>query len=252
MKKLMIAAVASMAAVGAFAIESANVVGYNNTAARADLNWYAPVFRSIGYNTTDIQDIDLSDGGAGMVGWGDSMQIVGPLGNASENYAYWDPSMDPAGVATTCYWGDDACNAVAISFDEGDGIAIDNANALTFDIVNAGQVATNDVSFAARADLNWSGNPFPVVIDIQAISLDDGGTGMVGWGDSMQIVGPLGNASENYAYWDPSMDPAGAATTCYWGNDVCEPVTRAFEPGEGFAVDNANGLDFNIKIACPY
>ena len=133
MKKLIaLAAVATCGA--ALAVESANIVGYNNTAARADLNWYAPVFRSIGYNTTDIQDIDLSDGGAGMVGWGDSMQIVGPLGNASENYAYWDPSMDPSGEAKTCYWGDDSCVPVTRAFQPGDGFAIDNANGLDFNI----------------------------------------------------------------------------------------------------------------------
>ena len=226
------------------------VVGYNNTAARGNLNWYAPCFRSIGFNTTDINDIQLNDGGAGMVGWGDSMQIVGPLGSASEMYSYWDPSMDPNGEATTRYWGDDACEPVDVSFDEGDGLAIDNANELTFDIVGAGEVSTNLVTFAARENLNWSGNPFPVTISINSVQLDDGGAGMVGWGDSMQIVGPLGSASEMYSYWDPSMDPNGEATTRYWGDDACEPVNVNLAPGAGFAIDNANGLTFNVTIEC--
>ena len=113
---------------------SSDIVGYINTEARANLNWYAPCFRSIGVNTTDINDINLNDGGLGTVGWGDTMQIVGPLGNASEMYCYWDPSMDPNGEATTCYWGNDGCEPVSVSLEPGAGFAIDNAAELTFDV----------------------------------------------------------------------------------------------------------------------
>ena len=120
--------------VGFADVESANVVGYTTKAAGANLNWYAPQFFTVGANTTDINDIKLDDGGTGTVGWGDSMQIVGPLGNASEIYFYLDPSMDPTKTATACYWGDDAGNAVDVTLKPGDGFAIDNANGLTFDI----------------------------------------------------------------------------------------------------------------------
>ena len=210
------------------------------------------MFRSLGCNTTDINDIQLNDNGAGMVGWGDSMQIVGPLGNASEMYFYWDSSMDPNQEATKPYWGDDGCNPVNVSFAEGDGIAIDNAAELTFDIVGSGEVPSTEVTFSADANLNWSGNPFPQAINLNNITLDDGGAGMVGWGDSMQIVGPLGNASEMYFYWDSSMDPNQEATKPYWGDDGCNPVDVTLEPGAGFAIDNAAELTFSVKIACPY
>ena len=109
-------------------------MGYNNTTARGNLNWYAPVFRTIGYNTTDINDINLNDGGVSTVGWGDSMQIVGPLGNASAMYFYWDKSIDVTQTATTYYWGDDTGTAVNVTLDPGAGFAIDNANSLTFNI----------------------------------------------------------------------------------------------------------------------
>ena len=185
-----------------------------------------------------------------MVGWGDSMQIVGPLGNASESYAYWDKTMNPAGEDAGNFWGDVAGTPVNVVFDAGDGIAIDNMNALTFNIVGAGEVSTNDVVFAARADLNWSGNPFPMSISINAIQLDDGGAGMVGWGDSMQIVGPLGNASESYAYWDKTMNPAGEDAGNFWGDVTGVPVSVNLAAGAGFAIDNMNGLTFDIKISC--
>ena len=250
MKKLMIAASAALCATVGFSLESANVVGYNNTAARANLNWYAPCFRSIGVNTTDINDIQLNDDGAGLVGWGDSMQIVGPLGSASEMYAYWDKAMNPAGEDAGNFWGDVEGVPVTVSFDEGDGLAIDNMNALTFNIVGAGDVSTNDVVFAARANLNWSGNPFPTSININSIQLDDNGAGLVGWGDSMQIVGPLGSASEMYAYWDKAMNPAGEDAGNFWGDVEGVPVNVSLAPGAGFAIDNMNALSFNVVIKC--
>ena len=225
-------------------------MGYNNTAARGDLNWYAPCFRTIGFNTTEINDIQLSDNGAGMVGWGDSMQIVGPLGNASETYAYWDKSMNPNGEDAGNFWADDTLMPVDVVFDAGDGLAIDNSSQLEFNIVGAGEVSTNKVSFAARKDLNWSGNPFPMTIGINAIQLDAGGAGLVGWGDSLQIVGPLGNASETYAYWDKSMNPNGEDAGNFWADDTLMPVDVELAPGAGFAIDNSNGLVFDITIEC--
>ena len=233
-------------------IESSNVVGYYNTAARENFNWYAPMFLTAGANTTDINAIQLDDGGAMSVGWGDVMQIVGPLGNAETAYAYWDPMMDPNAEATTYYWGDEGCNPVEVSFDAGAGIAIDNPNANEYKIRTAGEVPTAKVSFAARENFNWSGNPFAAPININAVQLNDNGAGMVGWGDVMQIVGPLGNAETAYAYWDPMMDPNAEATTYYWGDEACTPVNVELDPGAGFAIDNPNGFEYNIEIACPY
>lgn len=117
------------------------IVGYNNTAARGNLNWYAPVFRTIGYNTTDINTVQLNDGTTAeetpIVGWGDNMQIVGPLGNASEIYFYYDKSVHPSGTATSNYWGDDSGVPVDVTLDPGAGFAIDNSNGYTFQITIA-------------------------------------------------------------------------------------------------------------------
>ena len=141
MKKLMSIASAMLCVTALASLDpsttslSSGVVGYASTAARANLNWYSPVFRTIGYNTTDINEVNLDDGGTGEVGWGDSMQIVGPLGSPSEAYLYWDPSVDPTGSATKLYWGDDSGTPVNVTLEPGAGFAIDNVNGLTFNIV---------------------------------------------------------------------------------------------------------------------
>ncbi len=233
-------------------VQSANTVGFGSSAAREGLTFYAPTFLGVGQSTIDINSIVLDDGGAGTVGWGDNMQIVGPLGNATGAYFFYDKSMNPAGESAGPFWGDDGMVPVEVSFNAGDGIAIDNPNALVFNIKNFGEVSDAVVSFAAGEGLNWSGNPFPASIDINAITLDDGGAGTVGWGDNMQIVGPLGNATEAYFFYDKSMNPAGESAGPFWGDDGMVPVEVTLLPGAGFAIDNPNGLVFDIKIACPY
>ena len=237
-----------------------NGVGYTGKDSREGCNWYAPHFFDVGKTTTDINSINLNDGlphGEGTVGWGDVMQIVGPGGNSETVYFYWDKSMDMSGTVTTdFFWADDTGFPVAVSFDGGDGICIDNMNGLSFQITNAGEVNAEKVSFPAREGNNFTGNPFAAEIDINAVNLDDGlphGEGTVGWGDVMQIVGPGGNSETVYFYWDKSMDMSGTVTTdFFWADDTGFPVDVKLAPGAGICIDNMNGLTFDITIDCPY
>ncbi len=235
-------------AASAFAVQSANTVGYASPSAAANFNFFAPQFFDVGYNTTSIQNIQLDDGNAGTVGWGDSMQIVGPFGNATAAYMYWNPVN--LGMTGACYWSDDTMAEVDISFDQGDGFMIDNMNSLTFTVRTSGEVPTNGLSFAAASNFNWTGNPFPQAINIQDVQLDDGNAGSVGWGDSMQVVGPFGNATAAYMYWNPVN--LGMTGACYWSDDTMAEVDVTFAPGQGFMIDNMNGLTFDVKIDCPY
>ena len=252
MKKLMCAAAALIAGVAVADVTSANIVGYAKKAATSNLNFYAPQFVTIGYNTIDIQDIELKDD-AGMIGYGDSLQIVGPLGSANAMYSYWISAMDPTGtVKKDFYWADDTLAPVAVSLDRADSVAVDNAALIDFQLSNAGEVVDEDVSIAAEANLNWLGNPFSSDVSIQNIELKDA-SGLVGWGDSLQIVGPLGSAQEMYSYWSSAMDTTGSVKKdFYWANDDFSPAERMLKPGEGFAIDNAAQMEFDVIIKCPY
>lgn len=197
--------------------------------------------------------------GEGAVGWGDVMQIVGPLGNASDIYYYYHKSNapDPTAIPNEFYWGDENCDSISVSFDGGDGVAIDNPNEYTYSILSSGQVPSEVVEFAAHGHLNWTGNPFPAEINLNAIALDDGvtpGEGAVGWGDVLQIVGPLGNASEIYYYYHKSNapDPTAIDGDFYWGDENCDPVNVILAPGAGVAIDNPNDYIYDIKITPPY
>ena len=118
-----------MAAVGAFAVESANVVGY---AAAPDsveqCNFLSIGFNSIGYNTCDIQQIKISDGGAGSIGWGTetfALWAGAPDVVAGSGAVYYDPSMDPDGVETDYYWADGEGHKLTYSIPVGQAFVID-------------------------------------------------------------------------------------------------------------------------------
>ena len=240
-------------AASAFAVESANVVGFTSVAtAVQDYNYAAAAFFSVGNTSTDINTITLDDDGAGTVGWGDSMVISGPLGNAIAAYFYYDKSLNPSGAAAGPFWGDGTMEPVVVSFDAAEGFAVDNPNGYEFSIVNCGEVPVTNAALTASENYTSTGNPFPATISINAITLDDDGAGTVGWGDSMVIVGPLGNAEDAYFYYDKSLNPAGAAAGPFWGDGTMEPVSVTFQAGKPFAIDNPNGYAFDIKIACPY
>ena len=122
-------------AASAFAVESANTVGYHAMATAVEnYNYAAAQFFSVGYTTTDINTITLDDDGAGSVGWGDAMVISGPLGNPAANYFYYDATMNPAGEDAGPFWGDDGMEPVNVTFLPGQAFAIDNSNGLEFDI----------------------------------------------------------------------------------------------------------------------
>ena len=136
MKKLMFATIASMAVAG-FAIESSNTVGYSTDTSGANNNFITVPFNAVGYNTADIQAIGISDGGAGTVGWGsEAFEIWEGLPTLREGagFFYWDASMDPAGEATGCYWGDDTCAKVVYPLPAGQGVVINCAAGLTISI----------------------------------------------------------------------------------------------------------------------
>ena len=211
-------------------------------------------FATIGseLNTSDIQQIGISDGGQGGIGYGTETFSVWsgvPTVLAGSEYFYLDPSMDPLGEATDYFWADDSSVKAAFSFAPGQGVVVNCAAGLNF--TTAGQVATNDVQFTSVADNNFTGNPFPTTIDIQNISIiDESGTAGIGYGTETFSVWegvPTVVAGSEFFYLDPSMDPLGEATEFFWADDSSTKATYPITPNQGVVVNCAAGL--KIKIA---
>ena len=209
---------------------------------------------TVGCNTVDIQDIQIDDGGTMAVGWGAEMfQIwegIPTVADGSE-FQYWDPSYDPAGEATSYYWGDGEFNKVSYSFAAGQGVVINCA--ADYVIRTSGQVKSDNLVFTTIQDNNFVGNPFGAQIDIQNISLDDGGTMAIGWGAEMFQIWegiPTVKTGSEFQYWDPSYDPAGEATTYYWGDGEFNKVSYTIPAGQGFVINCTEG--YVVTVKCPY
>ena len=244
-----------MAAVGAFAVESANVVGY---AAAPDsveqCNFLSIGFNSIGYNTCDIQQIKISDGGAGSIGWGTetfALWAGAPDVVAGSGAVYYDPSMDPNGKETDYYWADGEGNRVAFSILPAQGVVIDMPEGLSVQM--AGQVSDADAEITSVEQCNFLANPFAAAIDIQNIKISDGGAGSIGWGTetfALWAGAPDVVAGSGAVYYDPSMDPDGVETDYYWADGEGHKLTYSIHVGQAFVIDMPADLD--VTITPPY
>ncbi|MBR3924256.1 MAG: hypothetical protein IKJ45_14150 [Kiritimatiellae bacterium] len=253
MKKLIFAA-AAVAGMGAFALESANVVGYNAGSTGSDNNFATIPFASIGYNTADIQQIKLSDGGAGGIGWGsETFSVWEGVPTVAEGSAffYYDPSADMTGTAKDYYWGDETGAKASYSIAPGQAVVINCA--ADIEVSTSGEVSDEKVSFTSIAENNFTGNPFPAEIDIQAIKISDGGAGGIGWGsETFSVWEGVPTVAEGSAffYYDPPADMTGTAKDYYWGDETGAKATYPIAPGQGVVINCAAGL--TVSIDAPF
>ena len=211
-------------------------------------------FNAVGFNTSDIQQIALSDGGAGSIGWGtENFSIWEGLPTTAEGsaFTYYDPSIDPTGEATDYYWGDATGAKANFSIAPGQGVVVNCAADLSFN--TSGQVPEETITFTTIAENNFTGNPFPSAIDIQAIKISDGGAGSIGWGtENFSVWEGLPTTAEGsaFTYYDPSIDPAGEATDYYWGDATGAAATYNIPAGQGVVINC--GADLEVTITPPY
>ena len=159
--------------------------------------------------------------------------------------------MDMSGTETDYYWGDGDGNKATFSIAPGQGVVINCAENLS--VTTAGQVPTEKVEFTSVADNNFTGNPFPAAIDIQAIKLDDGGQQSIGWlAETFSIWEGVPTVVEgsDFYYLDPSMDMSGAATDYYWGDGDGNKATYSIPAGQGVVINCGEGL--TVTINPPY
>ena len=243
-----------MGGVCSAAIESENVVGYAGTETGEKNNFISVPFALVGYNTSDIQQIKISDGGLGTIGYGTELFSVwegAPTAVVGSGFFYYDPVMDPNGVETDYYWGDELGNKATFSIAPGQAVVIECAADLS--VTMAGQVPTGAVEFTTVEKNNFTGNPFPAEIDIQAISISDGGLGTIGYGTELFSVwegAPTAVVGSGFFYYDPVMDPNGVETDYYWGDELGNKATYPIPSGQGVVIECAEGL--KVSIVPPY
>ena len=255
MKKLMIVAAAAFGMAAFGDIESSNIVGYAGGPNTVEgFNFAAVGFNTIGCNTFDIQQIRISDGGAGGIGWGTetfALWAGGPDLVEGSGFIYYDPSMDPDGEATDYYWGDGDGNKAEFSIAAGQGVIIECGEGLS--VFSAGEVPNEAAKLTTVEGFNFIANPFPVILDIQQIKISDEGAGTIGWGTETFAVwagGPDLVDGSGFIYYDPSMDPAGEATGYYWGDGDGNKAEYPVAIGQSVVIECA--ADLSVEISPSY
>ena len=230
MKKLMFTA--ALAACGAaFAIESANVVGYQTKTTVPGFNFLAPTFTPInGTGNVNIQDIKLDSTTAES--WSDNLQILDEGGATVSTYGY--ATAEESGFDKDGWLDEEGNYAENITIPYGAGILIDSANdsSVTF----SGQVSDTDSEIVSVAGFNFTGNNTPVEIDIQDIKLD--AATAESWSDNLQILDEGGAtiATDGFA----TAEESGFEKDGWLDGDGNYAENVKLAPGQGVLIDIAN------------
>ena len=254
MKKLMIATAALCAAVGASALESANIVGYTNPSlVKGTLQNSGVCFMNAGGGDIDIQDIKPFSGaveandGAFKLRWFNA----GHYDYATWSVPLYDPE-DPEQELDYNGWGDlDEQCPVVKTFPAGGWFLAqplcDNPSLqVAGELVTANTTVPTYSTPLVKGTLQMCGNPFPVTCDIQSIvaragnNVANDGAFKMRWFNS----GHYDYATWSVPLYDPE-DPEEELDYNGWGDlDEQCPITKTFAAGEGFLVqplvDNAS------------
>ncbi len=281
MKKLMFTT--ALAACGAaWAIESANIVGYKNqTLAYDQLNWVCNTFKAVDGRLWTLADLIPSEDFSGsslqfVTGTGATKKFILP--NNDEVYGefeYWredeidDGDLPEGATATTGWylWGDDGKLYLMSNtqIPEGGCYAVTNTDGDDTTIGGAGQVDAEDTEFSLVFDaLNWYGNCTPVDITLADLIPSDDFSGsslqfVTGTGATKKFT--LANNDEVYGefeYWREDEidagdlpDGASAVTGWYlWGDDgkLYLMNNTPILAGEGFAITNTDSDETTLTV----
>ncbi len=259
MKKLMIAAVASIAAVGAFAVESANIVGYQNIP--NDVSGYCQrgaTFITVGgvNDSYDIQSIipqkpadaatDLDDGGA-------VIQVIDDFGAPIMEYHYYlEGSYTTAGGKAGWYYFDETTmkNVYAEkTFVRGEGFLyqapyFENADEeeIGSSYTTAGEVKIEAKSvYSEVSGYCHRANYRPTELSIQKLTpkgLPEAATELDDGGAVIQEIDDFGAPISEYHYYlEGSYTTAGGKAGWYYFDETTMKnvyADKVFAPGEGF------------------
>ena len=102
-------------------VQSANIVGYDTMTSEAGYNWIGPEFRTVGYNTVNIHDIELSGDAVDPAG-GDNIQFLDYRGVTVESYDW--VSKDDSGEAKDGWFDQGEWEKPTKTIAKGEGVMI--------------------------------------------------------------------------------------------------------------------------------
>ena len=270
MKKLMIAAAASIAAVSAFAaVESPNIVGYQSKELNEKANSFVvQTLLPCGVTKENVTLADFlpKDGASGWDYYSDFLATLKTNGNLDKKYGYLSPYWaDKYYEAEDVGWYDysvlaedpdtieaEKKNSTKIPFGTGFLVSSSAAgNTLTF----SGEVLQDEIAIPLNEKANtFVGNVTPVAVRLNQMTPTNGASGWDYYSDFLATLKTNGNLDKKYGYLSPYWaDKYYEAEDVGWYDysvlaedpDTIEaekvPDTVVINSGDAFLVSVSNG-----------
>ena len=251
MKKLIFAA-AAVAGMGAFALESANVVGYSAT------DYTTTGFKAyVGqFGGTDKQDAEMTLGDIkpnAVFEWGsDELQLLTTQGATDSVYYYAAPELAAENEMEAGWWLVDFGEPVEVANDVivpfGSSVVL-NIGTIGAGMVSSGEVKKGSPAIAVtQTGFNCLGNATPADCTLGDIVPNEN----LMWGDDeLQTLAADGSTQAVYYYAAPELAAENEMEAGWWLVDFGEPVEVAnslpIAAGEGFLLNCASsGVELNM------
>ena len=195
-------------------ILSANTVGYmNNGETVAGLNMVAPGFQDVGFTSTKLTGLKVTNAQGGEVGTGACViNLIDELGNTLKSYSW---ASTGRGANKTWSWKEGTTSVDdSVIFARGVGLLFTAESA--GDVVkSSGEVNLSGISFGETvAGLNIVANPFPTTIKLNTVTVTNAQGGEVGTGSCViNLIDELGNTLKSYSW---ASTGRGANKTWSW------------------------------------
>ena len=233
MKKLV--AIAAISAVGSLlAVESANIVGYQNKEITKNLSSQMPSFAPVSAETLDIQDLIpvVTESGKSMASGDYVIQIYGETGIRTEAYYYY-LAEDTEDEVADGWYDKDGVNLAERTFTRGEGFMMYSKK--VGGVVFSGEVDGEQLELTVGKNLSHQGNPRPTSVDVQDLVpvVTESGKSMASGDYVIQIYGETGIRTEAY-YFYLAEDTEDEVADGWYDKDGVNLAERTFTPGEGF------------------
>ena len=235
MKKLMIAGVAGLCAAVTFALESANVVGYQTRTITTGFSLSTPTFQDVGECDIDLQNFKLSANAAG-----DGTEVIQFLDDQGQCTQIWIWLNGNVGYEEGWYdfytW-----EPITQKINPGVGYLM-NVGA-DVDIITSGQVKAEDTVVTIPAGFSVHGNNTPTDINLQTMKL-----GATAAGDGTEVIQFLDDQGQCTQIWIWLNGNVGYEEGWYdfytW-----EPISYTVKAGEAFLLNVVSDVEMTIPSA---
>ena len=220
-----------------FSLESANVVGYNESkSSEAGFLLIAPQFKNVGSDDFSIQNIKL---GEGATSWSDFLQVVDADAVGQEIYYY--ASADESGFEADGWLSADMSALADVSLAPGQSALLYTEAESTYSDV--GEVSKVSSVTPSVAGFNILGNNTPVDLNVQEITLGEGATS---WSDFIQFLDEQAVGLADIYYY-ATADESGFAADGWLSADMSSLANFDIPAGKGFLL-YTEAADVNITI----